>query len=455
MAAIAAISWVRRGAAKDLPDKVEVTQEELAEIVSDVQAELREKGDTGELGPAPGEEDDNIDPDLAEYNLENYDDEDGELMTGAGIAGLTYYKTNEEDPYITLKADVDEDEEREDFEIRPTDNLIVVGITEEDHSRLDVYVWEEEEENAYVHHDIILSSFPLCLEWLDFESGTEEKGSFVAMGTMSPDIEIWDLDVIDPVEPVCILAGKKGKKARKNKVTTGASGHTDAVLGLSWNKPNRNLLASASADCTVKLWDLEKLTCLRTYNHHQDKVQSVEWNPAEPTVLLTGAFDKKACVFDTRAPEGVSSWRLTSDVEAMTWNAFEPTNFLVSGEDGNVWCIDARVTDKPVFMLSAHDKATSCLALSHHVPGLLVTGSADKSVKVWDIAGGKPEFVIGRELGHGAIYSLSFSPDAPFTVAVGGSKGKLKVYNIAENVGVAKRFESRYQSRLSQASSSG
>lgn len=44
--------------------------------------------------------------DLSEYNLDNYDDDDAneaELGPFTNIKGLTYYRTNDEDPYITLK----------------------------------------------------------------------------------------------------------------------------------------------------------------------------------------------------------------------------------------------------------------------------------------------------------------------------------------------------------------
>ena len=44
--------------------------------------------------------------DLSEYNLDNYDeDEDNEAELGpfTNIKGLTYYRNNEDDPYITLK----------------------------------------------------------------------------------------------------------------------------------------------------------------------------------------------------------------------------------------------------------------------------------------------------------------------------------------------------------------
>jgi periodic tryptophan protein 1 len=64
----------------------------------------------------------------------------------------------------------------EDFTIRETDALIIATHNEEDISYLDVFIYEESEENLYVHHDIILPAFPLSVAWLDYGIGKEEKG---------------------------------------------------------------------------------------------------------------------------------------------------------------------------------------------------------------------------------------------------------------------------------------
>lgn len=44
--------------------------------------------------------------DLSEYNLDTYDEDDAneaELGPFTNIKGLTYYRNNDEDPYVTLK----------------------------------------------------------------------------------------------------------------------------------------------------------------------------------------------------------------------------------------------------------------------------------------------------------------------------------------------------------------
>ncbi len=114
----------------------------------------------------------------------------------------------------------DSEEEKEDYTIRKSDSLIVAATAESDHSSLEVYIYDHKNANLYVHHEIILSSYPLCLEWLP--SLNNSKANLVIVGTFLPQIEIWNLDREDP-EPLFTLGelveeNTNSKKTKKKSL---------------------------------------------------------------------------------------------------------------------------------------------------------------------------------------------------------------------------------------------
>ena len=387
------------------------------------------------------------------------------------IKSLAYHQPHEKDPYLVMPENEDEDEEREELQILPTDNLLLASKVEDEVAHMEVCVYEDEADNLYVHHDIMLPAIPLCAEWLDIPVGKNVEnrthGNFVAVGTMEPDIEIWDLDVVDCMYPNAILGhgaevenggdATKSRKAKKKKRSKKVNDnyHVDAVLALAANRQHRNLLASASADQTVKLWDLNTSKCAKSYGNHTDKVCSVDWHPKESTILLSGSYDKTAVAADMRAPDAKAArWRVDSDIEAVRWDPHDPNFFYITTESGRVYCYDVRNTPpgtsgsdptKPVWMLQAHDSSVSSFDINPTIPGFLATGSMDKQAKLWNVADNKPSMVVSRNLGVGKVFSTTFAPDPAvgFRLAVAGSKGVVQVWDTSTNAAVRRAFASR------------
>jgi len=359
------------------------------------------------------------------------------------------------------------------------------------------------------------------------------RGSFIAVGTFDKQIEIWDLDLIDGLFPEAILgdddtiaeaeradeearqqllqqestpapaadedasmavdgapgtatnggSNKKKKKPKHKKLAALASSvpatsaymHTDSVLSLAWNKSHRSLLASASADGTIKLWDLSDANCqkaIRSFDLFEGKkVQSIQWNPVEPTVLLAGAWEGELKIFDTRNPDAALSVTLPAsssaranngkgakvpDVEVVRWDPHSTTGaeFYVATSTGQVLYYDSRSLAKPLWTLDAHDGPCAALDVSPFLPGCFVTGGIDKIVKVWTAktsgsgseAGpgkGGISLVMSRDFGLGKIFSTLFSPDSPTYLSIAGSNATLNVFDLFSNAGFRRTFADR------------
>ena len=514
MSMITASTWVPRGAAAAHPTRYDIDEKELARISKLAQLQLDDakedlenarngSKDVGQTEDSSEEEESgvrlprsqgygtfnmdvkkyaliyarrDVDDDLKEYDLDHYDsddlDENGEPLAIFGNArSLAYHESNADDPYLTLE-DEEDDEEREELQVLATDNMLITAKVEDEVAHLEVYVYEDEADNLYVHHDIMLPAIPLCVEWLDLPVGKEMsnsdmRGNYVAVGTFDPDIEIWDLDTVDCMYPNAILgqisddgnANTSGnlvrndkKKKRKKSKKSNDSYHVDAVLSLAANRQHRNLLASSSADKTVKLWDLNTTKCAKSYSHHTDKVCSIAWNPKESTVLLSGSYDRTVVAADMRAPDAkVYRWGVESDVETVMWNPHDSNLFYVTTENGLIHYHDIRTApsspeaSKPVWKLQAHDQSISSFDVNPAIPGFFATGSTDKDVKLWNVQANGPSLVVSRNLGVGKIFSVKFAPDSEvaFRLAVAGSKGVVQVWDTSTNAAVRRIFASR------------
>lgn len=111
--------------------------------------------------------------------------------------------------------------------------------------------------------------------------------------------------------------------------------------GIGSNNPNANiLLASASFDSTVRLWDVDRGVCTHTLTRHQEPVYSVAFSP-DGKFLASGSFDKCVHIWDTMSGSLVNSYRGTGGIFEVCWNSVGD-KVGASASDGSVCVLDLR-----------------------------------------------------------------------------------------------------------------
>ena len=72
------------------------------------------------------------------YDLDTYDDEE-DANTTAGLDNLVLFANPKDDPYLINPDDDDDQSDIEDYNIKPNDNLLLVGHVEGNAAILEVY----------------------------------------------------------------------------------------------------------------------------------------------------------------------------------------------------------------------------------------------------------------------------------------------------------------------------
>lgn len=420
--AVTSVCWVPRGRCRAHPT---VPPEDDDEELRQAALELGDDPDRvprGETAETEGGKD--------EFDMENYDnDSEDEGMQFFSVLNNDQDLAKERDPH--LKGGVDSESDSEDYyEIKPDDKVFIAASCDADTCNIEVYVYDDEEPTMYVHHDLMLGAYPLCIEWLD-HAGTADVGSFAAVGMINHKIEIWDLDRLDPLRPAISLgtpekASKTKTTKKKKKGDAGPKAHDGPILCLNGSPFNRSVLASGGGDNVVKVWDVTENACVNSYTHHTDKVQCVRWHPTEQAVLMTASFDRHLALLDARHPGQVVAAKLSSEAESAIWSRHQPFQCFASTDDGSVICFDVRkiaskaaAEEQRVWTLQAHEAACTSVQDSP-VRDLMVTSSLDGSAKIWKMTGNVPSLVYSKDLQAGPLFSCNGSVDVPALFCFGG-----------------------------------
>ena len=168
---------------------------------------------------------------------------------------------------------------------------------------------------------------------------------------------------------------------------------------------------------------------------HEKEGYGLDWNPNLKGHLLSGAEDAVVCLWDTqKKPEkGNVIDPLTkfdahrSVVGDVKWHGTDASVFGSVSDAGELFVWDTRKGKDPISKVtSAHGAEINCLDFNKRTDYLLLTGSADRSVKLWDLRNLKEKLHV-FEQHTDEVIQVSW---APFNDSIFGSAGADRRINV-------------------------
>jgi len=210
------------------------------------------------------------------------------------------------------------------------------------------------------------------------------------------------------------------------------TGHRNWVTGIATCYENPNVIISSSRDKTVMVWELtpsddEPGYARKCLTGHNQAVQDVVTS-SDGQFALSASWDKSMRLWDLNVGTSVRSFvGHTSDVNSVAFSA--DNRQIVSGSrDKTIRLWNTLAECKYTITEDAHSDWVSCVKFSPSAKQpLIVSCGWDKLVKVWNLNNCKLRYNLA---GHGGpLYDVTISPDGSLCSS-GGKDGTTMLWDV-------------------------
>ncbi|XP_048587008.1 E3 ubiquitin-protein ligase COP1-like isoform X2 [Nematostella vectensis] len=155
------------------------------------------------------------------------------------------------------------------------------------------------------------------------------------------------------------------------------------ISSISWSSYHKGLLASSDYEGTVTLWDAFTGTKTRSFQEHEKRCWSVDFNHVDPKLLASGSDDAKVKLWSTNMEHSVACLEAKANVCCVKFNPESRYHLSFGSADHCVHYYDLRHAAKPINVFKGHRKAVSYTKFINSTE--IVSASTDSQLKLWNI----------------------------------------------------------------------
>ncbi|KAL5011845.1 hypothetical protein ScPMuIL_010396 [Solemya velum] len=162
-------------------------------------------------------------------------------------------------------------------------------------------------------------------------------------------------------------------------------GHIETIFDCQFKPDDCDLLATASFDGTVKVWDINSWTAKYTSPDNQGIIYSLSWAPSDLNCILGSTSKNGHFIWDIQKGKIIKRFKEhgTSPVYSVAWNQKDARRIMSCSGDG--YCL-IQQPDGELIRKYHHPGAVYGCDWNPHDKDMLATGCEDKCVRIYHLS---------------------------------------------------------------------
>ncbi|NWR65156.1 CORO6 protein, partial [Bucorvus abyssinicus] len=239
---------------------------------------------------------------------------------------------------------------------------------------------------------------------------------------------------------IVLPLAKTGRVDKNHPLVTG---HTAPVLDIDWCPHNDNVIASASEDTTVMVWQIPDYVPVRnitepvvTLEGHSKRVSIISWHPTARNVLLSAGCDNLVILWNVGTGEMllVLEDMHTDLIYNVGWNR-NGSLLVTTCKDKKVRIIDPRKQQVVAEKDKPHDGARPIRAIFMADGKIFTTGfskMSERQLGLWDLNNFEEPIALQEMDTSNGVLLPFYDPDSSIVYLCGKGDSSIRYFEITD-----------------------